>query len=124
MRFLVDESLSAGVSTLLRMSGHDAVHLGDLDLLGAPDEDVMAAATREQRILLSADTDFGQLLAIGRHPGPSVVLFRRTAHRAEVQVGMLLANLATVEDALRKGAVVVITGEKVRFRSLPIYPER
>jgi predicted nuclease of predicted toxin-antitoxin system len=75
VRFLVDESLSARVARLLADAGHDAVHVGDLDLLGAPDTDVMAAARASGRSVTAADTDFGELLAIGRHPGPSVILF-------------------------------------------------
>lgn len=122
MRFLVDESLSPRVASLLRSAGHDAVHAGDVELLGAFDEAVMAAASAERRVVVSADTDFGELLALGRHPGPSVVIFRRAPRRAQVQAALLLANLADVEAALDAGSVVVITGEKVRLRSLPIDP--
>jgi len=71
LRFLIDESLSARVARLLDAEGHDAVHLADLGLLGAVDTDVMAAARHADRILVSADTDFGELLALGSHSGPS-----------------------------------------------------
>jgi predicted nuclease of predicted toxin-antitoxin system len=46
VRFLVDESLSRRVAQLMAAAEHDAVHVGDLDLLGAPDIDVMAAGPR------------------------------------------------------------------------------
>jgi predicted nuclease of predicted toxin-antitoxin system len=77
VRFLVDESLSRRVALLMADSGHDAVHVGDLGLLGAPDVDVMAAAREGDRTVVSANTGFGELLAIGQHPGPSVILLRR-----------------------------------------------
>jgi predicted nuclease of predicted toxin-antitoxin system len=48
---------------LLRAAGHDCAHVYDLGLGGQPDEQVMALADRENRILVSADTDFGELLA-------------------------------------------------------------
>jgi predicted nuclease of predicted toxin-antitoxin system len=108
MRFLVDESLSARVARLLEANGHDAVHAADLGLLGAADTRVMHAAASDERVLLAADTDFGELLAIGRHPGPSLVIFRRADHRAEEQVELLLASLAD-EESLAEGAVVVLT---------------
>ena len=64
MRFLVDECLPAKLAAALSALGHDAVHVSDLNLLGAFDIDVMAAARRDERVLISADTDFGELLAL------------------------------------------------------------
>lgn len=122
MRFLVDESLSTRVARLLRVEGHDAVHVAELGLLGAPDPRVMQAAADAGRILVAADTDFGELLALGRHPGPSLVIFRRSPHRVEMQVRLLLGSLADIEDSLSEGAVVVLTPDRVRVRRLPITP--
>lgn len=65
MRFLLDEFLSTRLVALLTNAGHDAVHVADLRMLGAPDEKVMRAASGESRVLVSADTDFGELLAAG-----------------------------------------------------------
>jgi len=83
LKLLIDEALSARVAALLVAAGHDAIHVGDLNLLGAPDTDVMAAARRDQRCVISVDTDFGELLAVGNHADPSVVLLRRTPHRPQ-----------------------------------------
>lgn len=120
MRFLVDESLSARVAHALVEAGHDAAHVGELQLLGAPDEAVLGAAAQTGRVLVSADTDFGELLALGRHPGPSVVIFRRAPHRPDKQVLLLVASLPDIEDCLQAGAVVVLTSDRVRIRLLPI----
>ena len=65
MKFLVDESLSYRVAEALSSAGHDAVHVTSIGLAAAPDEDVMARARTEQRVLVAADTDFGELLALG-----------------------------------------------------------
>lgn len=123
MRFLVDESLSAGVAQRLSTAGHDAVHVGDLGLLGALDRAVMGAAREADRVLVSADTDFGELLALGADPGPSVVLLRRSPHAADDQVRLLLDALDAVFEDLDRGAVVVLTPHRVRVRSLPIRSE-
>jgi predicted nuclease of predicted toxin-antitoxin system len=120
VRFLIDESLSARVAYFLEIEGHDTIHVGELGLLGAPDTDVMRSAVDSERIVVSADTDFGELLAVGRHPGPSVVLFRRAPHRPEEQARLLLASLAEAEESLMQGAVVVVSRDRVRIRLLPI----
>ena len=85
MRFLIDECLASRVATLLGAAGHDAVHVGEVGLLGSSDDMIMSAAVSEGRVLVSADTDFGTSLAQSGATRPSVILFRREDRRAEAQ---------------------------------------
>ena len=120
MRFLVDECLSSRVVAILVAAGHDAVHVIDCGLAGQPDERVLAQAVEDGRVLLSADTDFGEILARSRDQAPSVILFRRTDRSAESLGMILLANLDVVADELDKGAFVVVTDDRMRIRALPL----
>lgn len=122
MKFLVDESLSATVAQLLGAEGHDAIHVSERGLLGAPDTDVMRTARSEDRTVISVDTDFGELLALGQHPGPSVILIRRSPHRPHEQFRLLVAALPDIEAALLEGAIVTLTPDRARIRLLPIPP--
>jgi len=122
VKFLIDESLSARVAQLLTAEGHDAVHVSERGLLGAPDRDVMGTASAETRVVVSVDTDFGELLALGRHPGPSVVLIRRSPHRPEAQLQLLLAALPEIAEPLLTGPAVTLIPGRVRIRVLPIPP--
>ena len=65
MRLLLDANLSPEVGRLLKEAGHDAIHVSEVGLLSAPDPEIMEAAAREGRVLLTADADFGALLALG-----------------------------------------------------------
>ncbi len=120
MRFLVDNALSPIVAEQLRREGHDAVHVRDYWLQAATDEEIFERADVENRILLSADTDFATLLALRQKLRPSVVLFRQRNRRPPHQVEALIANLPAVSQALDDGAIVVIEDMRIRVRSLPI----
>jgi predicted nuclease of predicted toxin-antitoxin system len=106
------------VAELLRDAGHEAVRAGDVGLLGKPDVEVMALAVEQARVVVSADTDFGELLALGGYSMPSVILLRRN-HDPHDQSATILSVMADVSDDLDGGAVVVVA-DRVRVRSLPI----
>jgi predicted nuclease of predicted toxin-antitoxin system len=121
VRLLLDANLSPEVARLLKEAGHDAIHVGDLGLLSAPDPDILQTAANEERVLLTADSDFGALLALGSLASPSVLLLRSADHlRPSQQAELIVLNLPAITDDLERGAIASLTRDHLRVRELPI----
>ena len=120
MKFLIDNALPPRLSNLLRHAGHDAVHLREYGIQHADDKLILLRARQEGRAIVSADTDFGALLANQNAPSPSFILFREPdLATAESYAERLLTILPAMEADLVNVCVVVFRGGRVRVRSLP-----
>ena len=93
MRFLLDNNLSPKPAELLRAAGRDVVHVRDSGLASATDTVVIDEARTQGRVLISADTDFGTLLARTHATTPSFLLIRRASgRRASEQAAIILST--------------------------------
>ena len=76
MQILADENMTDGVVAMLRGSGHSVVWVRE-EQPRTPDPDVLEWATREGRLLITFDKDFGELSQRDHRPAPfGVILFR------------------------------------------------
>lgn len=120
MRFLLDQPISWIVGKALQAAGHEALHTSELGLGTASDSVILDRAAKERCVIVTQDTDFGTLLSSFGQRLPSVILFRMRDGRPSVQARVLLKNIPVVEEALRNGAIVVVTDAAIRIRHLPI----
>ena len=121
MKLLVDQNLPPRLASLLVDAGHDAVHVRDLGLASAPDPDILDRAAAEGRIIISADTDFGALLAHRRATRPSVILVREIVGLTpEDMAERLTAQLPALAPHLSSGAILALTAGGARVRDLPL----
>jgi predicted nuclease of predicted toxin-antitoxin system len=120
MRFLADMGVSLRVVSWLRELGHNVVHLRDECLQRLPNGDIFQKGFAEQRIVLTFDLDFGEILAESTGKIVSVVLFRLRDSRTEVVIQRLEAVLDQSSAELLQGAIVVVEDGRLRVRKLPI----
>jgi predicted nuclease of predicted toxin-antitoxin system len=104
----------------LRDRGYDAIHLRELGLQKLPDDQILMKARDENRIVLTFDLDFGDLLAASGGDTPSVVLFRMRNQTPGAVTPRLLEILETCTDILDAGALIVVEDQRYRVRRLPI----
>jgi predicted nuclease of predicted toxin-antitoxin system len=119
MRFLADMGVSQSVVELLRSEGYDAVHLREEGLQKLSDMEIFQKGDIEDRIVITFDLGFGEIVASSLQT-VSVIVYRLRNARAAHQVDRLRAVLSAVAEDIQRGAVVVIEEGRHRIRKLPI----
>ncbi len=121
MKLLIDANLSPHVAERLREAEFDATHVVDLGLMTATDEEIFDRAASESLVVVTADSDFGMLLALRRASSPSVVHLRQVAELPpEDHIALLAANLPAITDDLDRGAIASLSPTRLAIRDLPI----
>lgn len=102
-RFLIDEDLPHLLASLLLEKGHESKHVRDLNLRGSPDSRIYEAAQQRQAILVTGDTDFGNLLRfpLGTHFGIVVIQFS-SVMRTRERAGQIAATLSALDSSRSK----------------------
>lgn len=117
LRFLADESCDFAVVRVLRAEGFKVLSIAE-DLAGADDEQVIALALQESRILLTEDKDFGQLVFASGSKSLGVVLIRFPAG-ARPSLGARILELIHECGGRLAGSFVVLQPERIRISALP-----
>jgi predicted nuclease of predicted toxin-antitoxin system len=124
MRFLADMCVDLRVVRWLKVQGHDATHLRDEGLHRMPNGEVFKKAIEEERIVLTFDLDFGEIAAFTEGQKASVILFRLKNTRTPHVIERLSVIIERSEEALKKGAVIVVEETRHRVRYLPVGESR
>jgi predicted nuclease of predicted toxin-antitoxin system len=124
MRFIADMGVSQRVVEWLRQQGHDAIHLRDQGLQRLPNGEIFTKAAAEQRIILTWDLDFTEILALSGTNTVSAVVFRLLNTRSTNVIRRLERVLTTSAQDLIEGAIISVEESRHRVRLLPLGRER
>lgn len=117
MRFLADENVPGPAVAALRESGHDVLWIKEV-FPGAEDAAVLDLAQRERRVVVTADTDFGELVFRSGFPAQyGIVLIRLDWTDPEADNHTIATALASRDEW--GGILAVVEHDRVRIRSLP-----
>ena len=112
MKLLADENIPARALELLKVQGVDVVSVLTIGV-GLDDRDVLRAANEDQRVLVTFDKDFGDLVFRSGTQTRGVVLLRFTPSSPEQIAGKLKALLESGMEV--EHHFVVLDEERVRF---------
>ncbi len=114
MRWLADENMSRAVVKAIRALGFDVTFIAETTP-GITDEEVLALAASEQRILITEDKGFGELIFRLKLQHTGVLLVRSTSvsgqDKAKYICDVILAHQTSLPDAF-----TVMTDDTVRIR--------
>lgn len=113
MRFLVDECAGPRVAEWLREHGHEVFSVYG-DSSGISDDEVLTKATEENRILITTDKDFGEMIFRERRKHRGVIFLRLADERSANKIAVLSHLLENFSDRLAE-QFVTVTETKVRF---------
>ena len=116
-RILSDENIPPALTQALRTANHDVLSIHDLGLQGASDEDVLKAANKDGRILLTADKDFGLILELGPLAGKGrVILLRYQILDWNKIAAELTATLEATSAEFEKASALLIVLSEGQYR--------
>jgi len=116
VKFIADECCDAALVSLLRSEGYDTVYIREFRP-GALDKDVLDKAFAEERILITEDKDFGELVYRLEKPAYGVVLLRFDVHDRGLKWPRLKQLIDEYGHRL-KGSFVVVDADKSRLHPL------
>jgi predicted nuclease of predicted toxin-antitoxin system len=117
MNFLADESCAGPVIRALREAGHDVVAVVEV-AKGATDEQVLERALNDQRVLITEDRDFGELVHARSRSSAGVILVRFHSRARRAKPATVVEAVAKLGSRLRDAFTVVEPG-RVRKSGRP-----
>jgi predicted nuclease of predicted toxin-antitoxin system len=113
MRFLVDECVGNSVCNWLIEEGHNIVSVYEV-YRGFIDEDIIKIANKENRIIITDDKDFGEIVFRNKIPHKGIILLRLSDRRSSVKIEILKRVLKYHSSKLNDN-FIVITEKKIRI---------
>ena len=116
MNFVADEGVDGLIVEKLREDGHNVLYVAE-QKSGASDEVILTMANREDRILITRDKDFGELVYHKRqvHSG---ILLNRLYELDSVAKAKIVSGVVKEHGVRLQGFFTVIQPGRVRMKKM------
>ncbi len=115
LKFLADENIAISLVKALRKVGYDVKDIKEEKMFGISDREVIAKAKEDERIILTHDKDFGNLLNFPLQSHHGVILIRYRYQSPSYVIPRLMPLLGTLKNKM-KGSLTIITDNLVKIQ--------
>lgn len=113
MKVLLDSCIWGGAAVDLRASGHDVILAGEW-AEDPGDDEILARAANDARVLVTLDKDFGELAIVHDRPHAGIVSLVNL--RAREQGPICCHVIEKYAGELARGAILTVEPGRVRIR--------
>jgi len=117
LKFLLDADMPISSAKVIRSFGYDVEDVRDIGMRAATDQEIIHYALQNKRIIVTKDTDFGEILRYPSHPG--AIIFRLPYTFTSKELNKTLADfLNSVDDSKLANAIIIVELGRYRRRGL------
>jgi len=117
LRFLLDADMPCSSAKVIRSIGYDVEDVRDIGMKSARDREIIKYALDNSRIIITKDTDFGEVLRYPEHPG--AIIFRLPYTFSAKEINRRVKEfLESVDEKEIRNAITIV--ELSRYRRRPL----
>ena len=120
MRLVLDQGVPRDAATRLRGLGYECLHLAEIGMSKAADEEIPAFSLERNAIVVTLDADLHTILALSGASGPSVIRMRLQGLGSLGVVELVQNVLAGFQTDLKRGSLVTVKAHKTTCHRLPV----
>jgi predicted nuclease of predicted toxin-antitoxin system len=117
---VLDQGVPWDAAGRLRDLGFQCVHVGEVGMSRAADEEILGFALAKGAVVVTLDADFHAILAVSGAVGPSVIRIRIQGLDATETAELVRFVCIRFESELRAGSLVTVKTRKTTCHRLPI----
>lgn len=117
---VLDQGIPRDAAGRLRDLGYECVHVGEVGMSMAADEEILQLALGKNGVVVRLDADFHAILAVSGAVGPSVIRIRMQGLRATQIVDYVRFVSMHFDTELKAGSLVTVKEQKTTCHRLPI----
>lgn len=115
MKFFADECFFVATIKALRTAGYEVESILERKLSGLSDEEIASLCTKENRVLLTLDNDFGNIFRFPIGSNPGIILIKIQPETVEDSITAILAFLKRNSPDIFSKGLTIITKTKIRI---------